>query len=319
MSDRDYISDTMGPFGVIPYWLFDAKIPVRDDKGDEVHEDDGSLRTRAISHGAVRAWLVLWRYADRKTMSCWPSRKRIATDMGLQRAHSIDPYLDELVEAGALVIEPMFVEGRQVSNRYRLFTQPPDCRDPAASEGNKNQCAGIPDPVHPLYTNRATGVHESVPSPIHESVHKPEPVETRTREQDPSIQIPRTRGRGDDDFIEKQPTLELENSTDFKRVLEVYFTLLGYLDGQRQRLLDEAITEYGADLVEAAIREAAIRGAKHWNYVSRVLATARETGKWPGGSKKKLREKPVFNWRDFSHVKGVQEENRRNIESGFFD
>lgn len=90
-------------FAIVPEWV--------------VHAD--------ISANAVRLYAILNRFANSRGHA-WPSRKTIAELMRVSVA-TIDRAKDELVEVGALTIEPRTTpSGDPSSNLYILHTSPVD-------------------------------------------------------------------------------------------------------------------------------------------------------------------------------------------------
>lgn len=86
-SNVEFTTDT-GPFAIIPEWVIDSE----------------------ISHGALRLYAVLARYADTEGQA-WPSRKTLANRLGVSR-DTIDRYLKELQK-----IEAVHIYRRMLSRR----------------------------------------------------------------------------------------------------------------------------------------------------------------------------------------------------------
>ena len=77
-----------------------------------------------ISPQAVRLYGVLRRYADRDG-SCFPSRKRLASDLRMESTKPVDRALKELVTLGAITIEHRHTEqGDLQSNLYTVLSAP---------------------------------------------------------------------------------------------------------------------------------------------------------------------------------------------------
>ena len=77
-----------------------------------------------ISPQAVRLYGVLRRYADRDG-SCFPSRKRLASDLRMESTKPVDKALKELVTIGAITIEHRHTEqGDLQSNLYTVLSVP---------------------------------------------------------------------------------------------------------------------------------------------------------------------------------------------------
>ena len=89
-------------FAIIPEWLLFAD----------------------ISPQAVRLYGVLRRYADRDG-SCFPSRKRLASDLRMESTKPVDRALKELVTIGAITITHRHTEqGDLQSNLYTVLSSP---------------------------------------------------------------------------------------------------------------------------------------------------------------------------------------------------
>jgi hypothetical protein len=89
-------------FAIIPEWLLFAD----------------------ISPQAVRLYGVLRRYADRDG-SCFPSRKRLASDLRMESTKPVDRALKELVTIGAITIQHRHTEqGDLQSNLYTVLSVP---------------------------------------------------------------------------------------------------------------------------------------------------------------------------------------------------
>ena len=77
-----------------------------------------------ISPQAVRLYGVLRRYADRDG-SCFPSRKRLASDLRMESTKPVDRALKELITIGAITSEHRFTEqGDLQSNLYTVLSMP---------------------------------------------------------------------------------------------------------------------------------------------------------------------------------------------------
>jgi len=89
-------------FAIIPEWLLYAD----------------------ISAQAVRLYGVLRRYADRDG-SCFPSRKRLASDLRMESTKPVDKALKELIAIGAITSEHRHTEqGDLQSNLYTVLSMP---------------------------------------------------------------------------------------------------------------------------------------------------------------------------------------------------
>lgn len=77
-----------------------------------------------ISPQAVRLYGVLRRYADRDG-SCFPSRKRLASDLRMDSTKPVDRALKELTSIGAITIKHRHTEqGDLQSNLYTVLSSP---------------------------------------------------------------------------------------------------------------------------------------------------------------------------------------------------
>lgn len=77
-----------------------------------------------ISPQAVRLYGVLRRYADRDG-ACFPSRKRLASDLRVDSTKPVDRALKELEAIGAITIEHRYTEaGDLQSNLYTVLSTP---------------------------------------------------------------------------------------------------------------------------------------------------------------------------------------------------
>lgn len=85
-----------------------------------------------LSHGAVRLYGVIMTYADNSTRAAFPSREKLAEDMGV-KARSISTYTKELEEYGALEVTRRRNKktGNFYANHYVLsFSDPRVADDP---------------------------------------------------------------------------------------------------------------------------------------------------------------------------------------------
>ena len=93
---------TDGYFVIIPNWILEA-----------------------ASGTALKLYGILSTYLSATASTAWPSRKTLATRLGLSRAESVDKYLRELEDLGALRIEPRYrADGGQTSSGYRILRSP---------------------------------------------------------------------------------------------------------------------------------------------------------------------------------------------------
>ncbi|ALY10254.1 HTH DNA binding domain protein [Arthrobacter phage Salgado] len=100
MSEHDEpveVSADRPPFAMIPNWLLTAS-----------------------SH-AYRLYGLLHSYADNTSREAWPSRATLARQMGMAKAGTLQPYIKELEDLGAItVIRSTGEDGTNRVNRYRL-------------------------------------------------------------------------------------------------------------------------------------------------------------------------------------------------------
>jgi hypothetical protein len=90
----DITSDT-GPFAIIPEWVI----------------------TSTVSHGAVRLYALLARYADYTTGRAFPSRKTLATRLGTS-SDTVDRFVKELIEIEAIEVRRRSDGKAYTSNLY---------------------------------------------------------------------------------------------------------------------------------------------------------------------------------------------------------
>lgn len=83
---------------------------------------EGLLDDIAISHGAVRLYGILNRYANAKG-TLWVKRETLAARMGCGTS-SVDRWRLELMEKGWVTAERKFRDGRQVENSYMVRRSP---------------------------------------------------------------------------------------------------------------------------------------------------------------------------------------------------
>ncbi|PZE23879.1 helix-turn-helix domain-containing protein [Curtobacterium sp. MCBD17_028] len=135
-------------FAIVPEWVLDS----------------------GVSGNAVKLYAILRRYADNATGEAHPSRRTLATRMGFSRPQSIDPIVQELVQASAVsTFERWTHAGDQDSNGYHVRTQAPH--------------RVVRQSAPPVVRQSARGV-------VRETAHKPEPVELEPEE----LEGPRKRG-----------------------------------------------------------------------------------------------------------------------------
>ena len=92
----DITSDT-GPFSIVPEWVI----------------------VSTLSHGAVRLYALLARYADYNTGRAFPSRSTLATRLGTS-SDTVDRFVKELLVIGAIHVERRLDGNTYQSNLYTV-------------------------------------------------------------------------------------------------------------------------------------------------------------------------------------------------------
>lgn len=114
-ADHGVRTDT-GPFAIVPLWLIDPR-----------------TSPRAIQLYAILAGI----YADRDGVA-WPSRARLAADMGVRSLNTVDATLLELGGLGAVTIERRrTTAGDNETNRYVVHRLPDVGPPPQSVRGLK--------------------------------------------------------------------------------------------------------------------------------------------------------------------------------------
>lgn len=145
----DVLTDT-GYFAIVPEWLLDAD----------------------VSGNAIKLYALLRRYADQDTKYAHPSRRTLAERMRFSRIQSVDPLLQQLVDAGAIeVFERRTDRGDQDSNGYLVKTQRP------AGVVRETAPPRAADRTGGSARNRTTGSAVERTTVVRETAHKPEPPE----------------------------------------------------------------------------------------------------------------------------------------------
>src|SRR5690349_16313556 len=79
------------------------------------------LTASGISGNAHKLYSVLMHFADNTTLVAWPSRATLAKAMGMNRPQSLDRYIEELVDAGAVrVRRRQAAGGVHLVNQYQM-------------------------------------------------------------------------------------------------------------------------------------------------------------------------------------------------------
>ncbi|QKY79805.1 helix-turn-helix DNA binding domain [Arthrobacter phage Bumble] len=80
----------------------------------------------SASGEAIKLLGILSTYLNSNSRIVWPSRQTLAERLGKSRAESVDRYLQELSDLGALkIIKRYRPDGGQTSNAYRIVRNPP--------------------------------------------------------------------------------------------------------------------------------------------------------------------------------------------------
>lgn len=79
------------------------------------------LTASGISGNAHKLYAILMHFADNTTLVAWPSRATLAKAMGMNRPQSLDRYIEELVDAGAVQVHRRQAAGGvNLVNQYRM-------------------------------------------------------------------------------------------------------------------------------------------------------------------------------------------------------
>ncbi len=89
-------------FSIVPEWLIDS----------------------GCTDKALRAYVVLARYADNENLTAFPSRATLARRMGCHRA-SVDRAIEELIRLGAISKQQRVEDGKYQSSLYTVRRLPP--------------------------------------------------------------------------------------------------------------------------------------------------------------------------------------------------
>lgn len=98
-------------FAVIPHWVIRS----------------------GISSGALHLYTVLTMYADNRTGEAFPARSTLAKDMGKSSRRTVDTYIKELKDAGALKVQTRrrASDGGNTSSLYTVITAKPHAQNSA--------------------------------------------------------------------------------------------------------------------------------------------------------------------------------------------
>ena len=142
-----------GTFSILPHWILFSP----------------------ISSNAVRTYAVLAKYRDADTGQAFPSRATLAKDVGVRSVRSIDGYLRELRDIGALSIKRRRKPGSRenYTSVYRVMLTPPGVVQsdalPSAADCAENYnhltttTSDTPAPATPMRVNDP--LPDSLPTP----------------------------------------------------------------------------------------------------------------------------------------------------------
>lgn len=109
-------AEDVPPFTMCPHWVLLAE----------------------LSPQAKVLWWALASHVYRRKRDgavVWPSRQSLAAMLQMKRPQSIDPYLTELDEYGAIKVEPVRLGKMRVRHRYVVRFKPPaGCSTPLTVE-----------------------------------------------------------------------------------------------------------------------------------------------------------------------------------------
>ena len=130
MADH-YVSDT-GPFVIVPEWVMNLP----------------------VSHGAFRLYALIARYADYDTGRAFPARSTLAKRLDVS-SDTIDRWLRELAEHGAVEVERRRTNQTNQTNLYRVIRVMPE-GDRTVTGGRKDTATrGRKDTATPGRTDAA--------------------------------------------------------------------------------------------------------------------------------------------------------------------
>lgn len=120
-----------------------------------------------ISDGALRLYTVLTKYADGHTKQAFPSRTTLAKDMGKKSVRSIDGYMRELKEIGAVTVENRKRKGSKENqtNLYIVRTVNPHVVQNTAPPSAEDCSENYTHLSTPTYYPYATDSRISDPTP----------------------------------------------------------------------------------------------------------------------------------------------------------
>lgn len=96
--DPPVVHGTVTGYTIVPWWI----------------------TASGISGNAHKLYAVLMHFADNQSLIAWPSRATLAEAMGFNRPQTLDKYLDELAEIGALEVVRRKVNGVNLVNQYKM-------------------------------------------------------------------------------------------------------------------------------------------------------------------------------------------------------
>lgn len=189
----------------------------------------------ALSGNAVHLYGVLMSYADNDTKAAFPSRSRLANDMG-RSVDTIKRAMRELEQYGALRVErrKSKVTGANISNRYTLiFSDPRGTRAPRVG-------APVHHELDPPSTTPTSPSAVTVPATQSSSLRSPSLSERRTDRDLLELVRDIVRAGTDDDY-------EAASDLFIEEFEERYGEELGYWDYGWSEKLDNLTRKHGID------------------------------------------------------------------------
>lgn len=189
----------------------------------------------ALSGNAVHLYAVLMSYADNGTKAAFPSRSRLAQDMG-RSVDTVKRAMTELEKFGALKVQRRRskVTGANISNMYTLVFADPRC----------TRAPGVGAPVHreldPPSTTPTSPIAVTVPATPNSSLRSPSLSERRTDRDLLDLVRDIARAQTDDGY-EAASNLFIEEFEDR------YGEELGYWDYGWSEKLDNLVRKHGID------------------------------------------------------------------------
>lgn len=189
----------------------------------------------ALSGNAVHLYGVLMSYADNGTKAAFPSRSRLAQDMG-RSMNTVKRAMAELEEFGALKVtrRKSTVTGANISNLYVLvFSDPRATREPGMG-------APVSHELDPPSTTPTSPIAVTVPATQNPPSRSPS-LSERRRDRD-LLELVRdiARAQTDDDH-------EAASAIFIEQFEDRYGEELGYWDYGWSEKLDNLVRKHGID------------------------------------------------------------------------